>query len=325
MPHFFYYLNLYKSYNTFMSIFSNFLKKIDQPKRIISFDGGGVRVIAGIVFLRKLEIESGRKISDIFDMFIGTSAGAFNASCFAVNAMTVNELKTYWSKDYLEKIMQTSFFWDQASLIQARPRYESKGRIDMLKEIFGEKELGDSSKPLITLCYDVEKRSHVIHTSFLTPKVSLVDAISASSAAPMYFPTYQMKNGSWMIDGSIVTNNPTLIGFNHAKKYFESDNIKVLSIGAGINKNKIKGESSSKWGGVGWLRNDIIGMMLDSEIHNNIAEDVINKNYLRINSSLGKINKMLDDDSEDNLEKIHLMGLHWWEEFGETALKFIED
>ena len=93
-----------------MSIFSNFLKKIDQPKRIISFDGGGVRVIAGIVFLRKLEIESGRKISDIFDMFIGTSAGAFNASCFAVNAMTVNELKTYWSKDYLEKIMQTSFF-----------------------------------------------------------------------------------------------------------------------------------------------------------------------------------------------------------------------
>ena len=32
-----------------------------------------------------------------------------------------------------------------------------------------------------------------------------------------------------------------------------------------------------------------------------------------------------DDDSEENVEKIHLMGLHWWEEFGETALKFIED
>jgi patatin-like phospholipase/acyl hydrolase len=298
-----------------MSIFSNFLKKTDQPKKIISL----------IVFLQKLENESGRKISDIFDMFAGTSAGAFNASCLAVNAMTLTELKTYWSKDYLEKIMQTSFFWDQASLIQARPRYESKGRIDLLTEIFGDNELGDSTKPLLTLCYDVEKRSHVIHTSFLTPEVSLVDAISASSAAPMYFPTYQMKNGSWMIDGSIVTNNPTLIGFNYAKNYFESDNIKVLSIGAGINKKKIKGESSSKWGGVGWLRNDIIGMMLDSEIHNDIAEDVINKNYLRINSSLGKINKMLDDDSEENLEKIHLMGLHWWDEFGEKTLKFIED
>ena len=308
-----------------MSFFSSFLKQTDKPKKIISFDGGGVRVIAGIVFLKKLEIESGRKISDIFDMFVGTSAGAFNASCLAANAMTITELKTYWSKNYLEKIMQTSFFWDQASLIQARPRYESKGRINMLTEIFGDKELGDSKKPLLTLCYDVEKRSHVIHSSFLTPKVSLVDAISASSAAPMYFPTYQMKNGSWMIDGSIVTNNLTLIGFNHAKKYFQSENIKVLSIGAGLNKKKIKGESSSKWGGVGWLRNDIMGMMLDSEIHNEIAEDVINKNYLRINSSLGKINKMLDDNSEENLEKIHLMGLHWWEEFGEKTLKFIED
>ena len=72
-----------------MSFFSSFLKQTDKPKKIISFDGGGVRVIAGIVFLKKLEIESGRKISDIFDMFVGTSAGAFNASCLAANAMTI--------------------------------------------------------------------------------------------------------------------------------------------------------------------------------------------------------------------------------------------
>ena len=34
---------------------------------------------------------------------------------------------------------------------------------------------------------------------------------------------------------------------------------------------------------------------------------------------------MLDDDSEENIEKIHLMGLDWWSEFGESALNFIED
>jgi len=48
-------------------------------------------------------------------------------------------------------------------------------------------------------------------------------------------------------------------------------------------------------------------------------------NYLRINSPIGKINKMLDDDSEENIEKIHLMGLDWWSEFGESALNFIEE
>ena len=309
-----------------MQILSNlFNKKKEKPKKIVSFDGGGVRVIAGIVFLKKLEVESGKKISDIFDMFVGTSAGAFNAACLAHGEMSADELKRYWSKDYLDRIMETSFFWDQASLIQARPRYETKGRVKVLQEIFGNTTLGDSRKPLVTICYDIEERSHVIHSSDITPNITYIDAVCASSAAPMYFPTYQMENGSWMIDGGVVTNNPTLIGFNHAKKFFNTNNIKVLSIGAGLNKQKISGKTSSKWGGVGWLRNDIVGMMLDSEIHNDIAKDIINSNYLRINSPIGKINKMLDDDSEENLEKIHLMGLDWWSEYKESVLNFIED
>ena len=152
-----------------------------------------------------------------------------------------------------------------------------------------------------------------------------MDAVCASSAAPMYFPTYKMNNGSWMIDGGVVTNNPTLIGFNHAKKYFDNVNIKVMSIGTGINKKAISGEASSKWGGVGWLRNDIMGMMLDSEIHNDIARDILGDNYLRINSPIGRINRMLDDDSDKNLEKIHLMGLDWWSNYGKNAVSFIED
>ena len=309
-----------------MQILSNlFNKKKEKPKKIVSFDGGGVRVIAGIVFLKKLEVESGKKISDIFDMFVGTSAGAFNAACLAHGEMSADELKRYWSKEYLDRIMETSFFWDQASLIQARPRYETKGRVKVLQEIFGNTTLGDSRKPLVTICYDIEERSHVIHSSDITPNITYIDAVCASSAAPMYFPTYQMENGSWMIDGGVVTNNPTLIGFNHAKKFFNTNNIKVLSIGAGLNKQKISGKTSSKWGGVGWLRNDIMGMMLDSEIHNDIAKDIINSNYLRINSPIGKINKMLDDDSEENLEKIHLMGLDWWSQYKESVLNFIED
>ena len=120
----------------------------------------------------------------------------------------------------------------------------------------------------------------------------------------MYFPTYQMQDKSWMIDGSIITNNPTLIGFSYSKK--------------------IDGDMSTKWGGVGWLRNDIMGMLLDSEIHNEISNEFFTDNYLRINSPLGKINRFLDDDSEENLEKIHLMGMDWWSEFGEETLKFID-
>ena len=66
-------------------------------------------------------------------------------------------------------------------------------------------------------------------------------------------------------------------------------------------------------------------MVLDSEIHNSIAENIIGNNYLRINSPLGNINRMLDDASEENIEKIHLLGLYWWELYGKDAIKFIND
>ena len=44
-----------------MNIFSNIFNKTKDTKKIISFDGGGVRAIAGVVFLKKLEAASGKK------------------------------------------------------------------------------------------------------------------------------------------------------------------------------------------------------------------------------------------------------------------------
>ena len=66
-------------------------------------------------------------------------------------------------------------------------------------------------------------------------------------------------------------------------------------------------------------------MFLDSEIHNDISKDIFKDNYLRINSPRGQINRFLDDDSDENLEKIHLMGMEWWSKFGDKALEFIDD
>ena len=43
-----------------MKIFSNIFKKrpLKKTKKILSFDGGGVRAIAGVIFLKKLEVET---------------------------------------------------------------------------------------------------------------------------------------------------------------------------------------------------------------------------------------------------------------------------
>ena len=82
-----------------MNSLLNFFKKDTSSKnitrRILSFDGGGVRAIAGIVFLKKFESETGFKVCDSFDMFVGTSAGAFNAACFAHEDMSASDVKKF--------------------------------------------------------------------------------------------------------------------------------------------------------------------------------------------------------------------------------------
>ena len=56
-------LNLFKS------------KKLqDDHKLVLSLDGGGVRGLATVIFLKELEKISGKQIFDLFDFFIGTSA-----------------------------------------------------------------------------------------------------------------------------------------------------------------------------------------------------------------------------------------------------------
>ena len=40
-----------------------------KTKYVLSLDGGGVRAIAALVFLKHLEAASGKNIFDIFDFF----------------------------------------------------------------------------------------------------------------------------------------------------------------------------------------------------------------------------------------------------------------
>jgi hypothetical protein len=63
--------------------------------------------------------------------------------------------------------------------------------------------------------------------------------------------------------------------------------------------------------------------MLESSIFHEIAVDLVGENYLRINSPTGLVNRRMDDNSEVNLKRIHLMGMDWWSEFGGKTTKFL--
>lgn len=293
-----------------------------KPKLILSLDGGGVRAIAEVVFLKQLEIASGKKIFDLFDFFIGTSAGGINALHLAGLGSDCFELEEFWSKDNLAKTMSKSF-WDNASFLQTKPKYDGKGKRNVLLEYFQDQSLGEAKKSVAVLAYDVESRKPRLLSSYDSPGIKMVSAASATSAAPIYYSTQEIDDGTWLIDGGIVANNPSLLGYSEAKKLFPDHEIKVLSIGTGINRRKINGKNSVKWGALNWLNHDILGIMLESSMFDEIASDLIGDNYLRVNSSTGLVNRRMDDTSEANLKRINLMGMEWWSEFGEETLDFL--
>ena len=291
-------------------------------KKVLAFDGGGVRAIMGVYFLKKLEEDSSKSIFDSFDLFIGTSAGATNALMLGMNGCKIEDLEKFWTVENLKKIMNQSFI-DKTSIFQTRPKYSNDGKKGILGNFFQNKKIGESLKPVVVTAYDLEARKPILLSSYSDPNVLAVDAANASSAAPIYFPTASMEYGRWLIDGGIVTNNPSLIGYVEAKKLFFTNNIKVLGIGAGLNKRKISGKNSRNWGALGWLRHDILGIMLESSLQNEILKELIGEDYLRINSAIGDVNRRMDDISDRNLSKIRNLAEKWWNEFGNNAINFI--
>lgn len=70
---------------------------------------------------------------------------------------------------------------------------------------------------------------------------------------------------------------------------------------------------------------DLFGLMVESSMDHELAEELIGRNYLRINSPLGKVNRRLDDNSDSNIERIEAMGESWWELFGEQSLNLLSE
>ena len=293
-----------------------------ENKYLLSLDGGGVRELAAAVFLSKLEKALGEPIYKKFDFFIGTSAGAITAMALSIAKMSGDNLLDFWSEKNFERIPDSTLWDSKLGLMQINPKYDGEGKKQVLNEYFGKLKLGDAQSDLAIVSYDIEERKPFLLTSYGDPDISVIDAGNASSAAPIYYPTARVGN-RYLIDGGIVANNPVLHGYAEVKKRNPDHNIKILSVGTGLNKKPLKGKASQKWGLIGWLRHDLFGLMLESSLDHEIAEEIIGKDYLRVNSPLHKVNRRLDDNNKKNIEKIRQMGISWWDKFGDSALKLL--
>lgn len=253
--------------------------------RILSIDGGGIRGIIPAKGLALLEAELAKRkmstnICDYFDLICGTSTGAILAIGLALGIPAQKMLELYLS--HADEIFPKQNKWVLLWKIFFKDRslYERDKLTELIKETYNNVSLNEIARighcktRICVPTYDVSTgKMHVFKTSH-HPQFSRDYQIPAhhvalaSAAAPMYYDSYNFEynlrgtstkmNYFSNVDGGIMANNPTLIGYVEATKTLGIDpkNLQILSLGTGDSIFK-DSQANKKMGLKYWIHNEI--------------------------------------------------------------------
>lgn len=220
------------------------------PKRILSLDGGGVRGIISIQFVKRIEaILRARyggspdfRLSDYFDMFAGTSTGAIIAAGLALGR-SAEEIEALYL-DLAPKVFSGSFW----RLLMWRSRFDHAKLAAILKREFGDMTLGSTELKtglaIVSKRVDTDSawvltnnrknpfwndRPEGVRTTLGNRHYMLANVIRASTAAPYYFmpEVIRVREGNpeaniepddgLFLDGGVTThNNPSFMALQVA-------------------------------------------------------------------------------------------------------------
>lgn len=215
---------------------------------ILSFDGGGIRGIFSAQILNLLEKEL--QFLSRVDLFAGTSTGALIALSLAGGFSPEQVVGLY-------QHLAPTLFPPSTKNTDSKAKYDSSFfKQLMIEKVFpSNPKLLDLPKKVAVLAFKLSAeegwRPQIFHNySAKEGATFLVDAALASSAAPLYFPSYH-----GYVDGGVVAANPSMyaacLALEHTSGLQLSDT-RLLSIGAGLLPDHIKEETN--WGSKQWLK-----------------------------------------------------------------------
>jgi predicted acylesterase/phospholipase RssA len=300
-------------------------KFIGQPiygscRRILSIDGGGIKGVIPAMILEAIEKDTGRPISALFDVVVGTSTGAILALGLArpddgdaqKPAFRAADLVALYRKDG-STIFPSSPFTFRGLKRLFRPKYGSQGIDRVLERIFADVNMQEALTHVIVPAYELEERRHIWFNSWANnaPYYLMKDIVRGSTAAPTYLPpvriaapTTDSRKGYYvLIDGGVFANNPALTAMAQGVELGEhSDAFFLLSLGTGINDDQSPAYSYQKlWsaGVVQWIGPLLdIGLSdpsIDDEVRRFAAKD--GNTYIRLQVHLSGRDVALDDAS----------------------------
>ncbi|HGM1167672.1 TPA: patatin-like phospholipase family protein [Clostridioides difficile] len=269
----------------------------------MAFDGGGLKGALSISILERIVKEYPNLLNNI-NMFGGTSTGSLIALGLAYG-VSPKEIKELYSIENSKYIFNKSY----AEIL--RPKYENKNLKEVLLSIFPEElELKDLNKLVMIPSFYIGNEENAWKPVFynnmpnsFTKTSKVVDVAMASSAAPVFFPTYNRH-----VDGGIIATDPSLACIIHAiDSGFKLKNTRLFSIGTGYVYNSIKADTT-EWGAIDWIINKepdlpIISITLEgnSQMSQLFSQKLLGDNYYRLNPKMEKDVAMDDCDALEYL------------------------
>jgi len=228
--------------------------------RILAMDGGGIRGLVLVELLRKLEADTGRRITDLFDVICGTSAGGLLALALLLGRSLVQIEEQFWRISSL--VFRKGWFTTAQQLTYTGSKYDARVLEDLFRDQYGTGHLLDS--PERPYCFMVSTLASVVpaqpfvwrnytyptemHSRYPgTCNASIVTALRATSAAPSYFDDVVHQHGRHL-DGGCIANNPAAIAIHEARCLFPGQPLEcVVSLATGAPPI-----SAVAGAGVGW-------------------------------------------------------------------------
>ena len=279
-------------------------------KRILTIDGGGVRGIVALAFLKELESQlraaTGRSslvLADVFDLVAGTSVGSMLATMVSLG-LPVNQMELHF-RDMAPKIFAGR------PTIFGQKRFSPEPLAEAVRKIAGDATLG--SPKLLTGLAIIAKRVDtgavwVMINNPATPyyedgtdefgaafignkRYTLETLIRASTAAPFLFTPAAIEvhphgagrpSTGWFVDGGVSPhNNPALqmllmaaLPAYRLNWTLSPDDLMMISIGTGMHRARIDPKKKA-------LDGSFIGSMLTKHLREDIEEAAFAASTLR--------------------------------------------
>ncbi|KAK9092096.1 hypothetical protein Syun_027007 [Stephania yunnanensis] len=170
-----------------------------QGLRILSMDGGGMKGLATVQILKKIEEGTGKRVHEMFDLICGTSTGGMLAVALGIKQMTLDDCEGIYKKlgklVFAEPVPKDN---EAASWIEKLDQLYKSSSQSFRVVVHGSKHSADQFEKLLKeMCADEDGDLLIESAVKNIPKVFVVSTlVSLMPAQPYIFRNYQYPVGT---------------------------------------------------------------------------------------------------------------------------------